>query len=304
MENREQGFDQKSLFEGLFKTATDMMLSASQLYTGSMDSSSKSSENFADLNLMELFNSMAKTGEAVFSAWRDNNSAYEALNELNKLSEATLKMARSGMENYFSMQQEILKGLGQAGDSIESLQIDASKDNPFRAFLTDYESFFSKYLNMPKLGLLRNYEEKRDKAVDKYNFMLASVGEVFYLLYMPLARSIQLLQKKFEEMSNNGELPENPKDYYKMWINILEGDYMKLLQSEEFLNTAHRALNAFEDFNYEAQNLSSDILEYLPVPSQREFDELAYENYQMKKQIKKLSKKVDNLQSEQGRVDS
>ena len=295
----QQGFEDGSFFAGWFKTASDLMLSASQFWFSGNASESSSSENIENFNIQEFFASLAQAGQTVFNSWKDNESAQEAINDLNKLSEAILTMARSGMNNHFKMQQDFLNGLGNAGESFENFHINNIPDNPFNAFLQDYEKFFSKYLNMPKLGLLRYYEEKRDKAIDKYNLMLASVGEFFYLLYIPLAKSITVMQKQFDEMSKNGQLSDNPKDYYKRWIKILEGDYLSLFRTQEFLKTAHRALNTFEDFNFELQNLSNDILQYTPLPSQREMDDLAQENYKMKKQMRGLMKRIENLESEQ-----
>ena len=54
--------------------------------------------------------------------------------------------------------------------------------------------------------------------------------------------------------------PEDFKDYYKAWLKILEGDYMTLFQSAEFIQTLTHTLPALEDFTTASGELLSEAM--------------------------------------------
>ena len=92
--------------------------------------------------------------------------------------------------------------------------------------------------------------------------------------------------EKFQELSKEGDLSENFKDHYNMWIKILEGHYMTLFQSPEYTRTLSKALNSAEDFILARQELLDDALKTFHIPTEKDMDELYKELYLLKKKVK------------------
>ena len=113
------------------------------------------------------------------------------------------------------------------------------------------------------------------------------------MLYLPVTKSFSVIQEKLGELSEAGELPEDPQKYYQMWIKILEGHYMTLFQSNEYIETLAKTLDALAEFSAAKNDLLQDMLDALPVSTQKDMDDLYKEIYLMKKRIKILEKKLD-----------
>ncbi len=118
----------------------------------------------------------------------------------------------------------------------------------------------------------------------------AAIAEFLQLLFLPMEKSIQAMQEKIAEMADEGLLPENPKVYYQMWIKILEGHYMTLLKSPEYTTKMDNTLGAFDNFIASKNEILQDFLQTLPVPTDKDMDELYQEIYQLKKRMREHEK--------------
>jgi polyhydroxyalkanoate synthesis regulator phasin len=106
-----------------------------------------------------------------------------------------------------------------------------------------------------------------------------------------MEKSFQVLQEKLTELADEGELPEDSKKYYQMWIKILEGHYMTLFQSSEYTQALNKTLDSLSEFSVAKKEILQDFMNMLPVPTHKEMDELYKEIYLLKKRIKELEKK-------------
>ncbi len=93
-------------------------------------------------------------------------------------------------------------------------------------------------------------------------------------------------------MADVGTLPEDSKTYYQMWVKILEGLYMKLFQSREYINALGQTLDSMSEFTMARNEVVEDMMASLPIPKQKDVDELYHEIYRMKKRIKALEKTI------------
>ena len=93
-------------------------------------------------------------------------------------------------------------------------------------------------------------------------------------------------------MAGRKSFPEDFKEYYKRWLKILEGHYMTLFQSAEYIRTLTHTLHALEDFTLAKQELQSEAMAALGLPTRREMDDLYREIYLLKKSMKGLAQKI------------
>ena len=71
---------------------------------------------------------------------------------------------------------------------------------------------------------------------------------------------------------------------------------MTLFQSAEYIRTLTHTLHALEDFTMAKQELLSEAMAALGLPTRREMDDLYREIYLLKKSMKAMAKKLDRTE--------
>jgi class III poly(R)-hydroxyalkanoic acid synthase PhaE subunit len=235
--------------------------------------------------------------EAVLKTWQRLSSvatepgAMEAFSHLTRtLPDILQKMVRASWQGWFHLQQQWLERAGRIGQSTQAYSFAHVEDETFRAWTEIYEKEFRQFLHIPQLGLTRFYQEKYYQALDQFNRFQAAFAEYMYLFYLPMDKSFKVLQDEVAKMAEEGKLPDDFNTYYKLWIKILEGHYMNLFKSPEYIQVMGKALDTFEQFVQARNSITQDVLKALAVPTQNEIDDLYKEIYHLKKKIRKLEK--------------
>jgi len=216
----------------------------------------------------------------------------EAVSNLGHvMPDVLLKMVRATWQGVFNLQQQWIEKAGRIGQSTQAYSFENLDEEVFRAWTDVYEKEFRQFFYTPQLGLTRTYQEKFNQAADKFNRLQAVFGEFMTIFYMPIEKSFKVLQDKVAKMAETGELPEDYNAYYRLFIKILEGRYMTLYKSPEYLSVMGKTLTALEEFLMARETITQDVLKGLAVPTQKDLDELYREIYILKKKIRKIEKK-------------
>ncbi|MDI7261694.1 MAG: poly(R)-hydroxyalkanoic acid synthase subunit PhaE [Thermodesulfobacteriota bacterium] len=243
----------------------------------------------------ELWQSTLKMWQSMFSTLSEPGTTDTLFKGINMLPEIVLRMAKTGWDGYFYLQQQWLERVGKIGKHTEAYKFEDLDQNVFKAWTEIYEKEFKQFLTVPQLGLTRYYQERMGVAIDKFNLFQAKMAEFFRLLYLPVEKSFRIMQEKIGELTREGKLPENQKEYYLMWLKILEGHYMTLFKSPEYTRILSNTLNVMEEFLMARQIMLQDIIQTLPVPSNKDMDDLYKELYLLKKKVKEIEKKLDKV---------
>lgn len=182
--------------------------------------------------------------------------------------------------------------MSSLGESTEAYKFEDIDENIFRMWTDIYEKEFRQFLHVPQLGLLRTYQEKASEAVDKYALFQSSLSEFLRLLGMPFYRSMQVMQEKMTEMAEQGTLPDDTKEYYNLWIKVLEGHFMTLFQNPEYVDTLGRTINNLAEFVEARDEALETIIGMLPVAKKSDVDELSRDLYELKKRLRRLERKL------------
>jgi len=170
----------------------------------------------------------------------------EVMNSLMKgtgaMPEILLKLEQSAFSGLLQLQQKWIERAGRLGKSSEAFKFEDLDENAFRAWSDIYEKEIQRFLNIPQLGLARFHQEKMNRDLDKYTIFQSTLGEFLRLLYLPVTHSLTAMQEKMGEMMESEALPEDAKAYYRMWIKLLEGHYMTLFQSPEYIQMLGKTL--------------------------------------------------------------
>lgn len=235
-----------------------------------------------NLNLLKSFSRMMTEPE----------SASAAVNSVSALPEIIMKITQSAFEAAMRTQIHLIEKADRIGKRAEAYNFDNLDQQVFKALTEIYEQELRQYLKIPPLGLTRFYQERFNDMLDKHNVFQTTLAEFLSILYLPMEKSFQVLQDKLREMAEQGHLPGNTKETYGMWIKILEGHFMNLFQSSEYIDALHRTLNNLEDFLIARESAMQDFLQTMPVVTKKDMDDLYKEFHLLKKRIRELEKEA------------
>jgi class III poly(R)-hydroxyalkanoic acid synthase PhaE subunit len=235
------------------------------------------------------------TSMKMWQALSKSMTSPAALETLQAATEATPDMlqgfTRTCLNNYMAFQTQMLDWFTKTGRPVTPGDFQQLDKELLHRWTDTYEKEFSQYLNIPQIGLGRFYQEKALQAVDKSNTFQAAVTEFLHLLYLPIEKSFKIMQQKISEMTDKGELEEDPKVYYRLWIQELEKCYMELFKQPEFPDALGKTIEALNNFHRARQAVINDLLRSLCVPTQDDLDELYKEIHMLKKDLRETKKK-------------
>jgi polyhydroxyalkanoate synthase subunit PhaE len=204
--------------------------------------------------------------------------------------EMMLKLSQTSMDGMADWHQSLLQRFSRLGESVEAYQFQDIDENLGRLWTDIYEKEFHQFFQLPQLGLMRQYQERVNQASDKYHLFQSKLSEYLNMLSIPFSRAAQAMQEKVRQMMEAGELPDDTKVYYNMWIKILEGHFMTLFQTPEYVTSLGCTLNALADFTAARDAVIEDALSILPVARQTDLDDVSRELFALKKRLAKLEK--------------
>jgi class III poly(R)-hydroxyalkanoic acid synthase PhaE subunit len=162
-----------------------------------------------------------------------------------------------------------------------------------KAFYDSQGEDFRKILNVPQLGLNRYYQERQNKAIEKASEFQSALTEFLQLLMIPMEKSYYGVQEEIAKLEKEGKAAiKDSRALYQLWVLKLEDHYMALLRSDDYMNTLRQTLNSLHDFRAARAEFFMDQLQNLPIPTNRDMDELYKDLHILKKRVKELERKV------------
>ncbi len=284
-----------SMLEAWLKTSSDFWGSAVKMMAAASDVPGVFKPPFygATGRAQESWEASMKTWRAIAPVMGEPGALEGMIKGIGSMPELLVKLMKPAWDGFLQLQQEYMNRAGRIGKSTTAFKFENLDRDVFKVWTEVYEKEFRQFLRLPQLGLLRVYQEHLSEAADRLNVFEASMAEFLSLVYLPVEKSLKVMQEKLAEMADSGQLPQRSADYYKMWLKTLEGHYMTLFKSPEYNRTVARTLDTMGEFLVAKQRILQDMLQLLPVPTQREMDELYKELYVLKKRIKELEKKLE-----------
>ncbi len=204
--------------------------------------------------------------------------------------------AKESFENLLEFQGNLIQSFARASEHTQPYNPDDFDHSAFKSFRELYKNEWQKYLHIPKIGLPRELHEQLADLIDKSNIFYSYLGELFYLFGRPFEKSNQAMQQKITAMLEDGEVENDPTKIYNEWIKILEGNFMQLLQSQEYtvlLNEIIRSLAAYKAVKSDVINV---FLKEFQIPTNKDMDEVYKDLYLTKKKLKELTVRLEKLE--------
>jgi polyhydroxyalkanoate synthase subunit PhaE len=291
-ENESKKSDMDATMQEWMKASTDLWTSMLKAVPTSASTFAAPDGGGIKNRYTESLEATLKRMQSASSALNDPQMADAILKGLNTLPEFFLKISKAGWEASARLQKKVAEKAGKIGQKTEAYQFENLDQGVFKAWREIYEEEFSQYFQIPQLGLARYYQERLNHLLDQSNILNASLSEFLYLLYLPMEKSMKVFQDKIEDLSKEGNVPDKAKDYYNLWVKILEGHYMNLFKSPEYLVSFREMLSQAENYVTAKNEVLQDILQSLPVPTNRDMDNIYKDLYLLKKRVKVLEKEL------------
>ena len=290
-------FDMTGFFESWMKSVTGMW---SQTDDGKHATQTHPAEDAAKAEQPphKARQDLAKTlknWKAMASAMGTPESVQALMKGSGAMPDIMLKLTQTSMDSYMELQQSLIRQLSRMGESVQAYRFEEMDESIFRIWTDIYEREFRQFFKVPQLGLMREYQEKAYEAADTYNLFQAHLAEFLRLLSLPFGHALQVMQEEVVKHAEEGDLPEDARAYYQMWVKVLEGHFMTLFQTPEYVEALARTINTLADYAAARDAALEDMIGVLPVARKSEVDDMAREFYEMKKRLKRLEKKVDQL---------
>ena len=235
-------------------------------------------------------NEAFKAWQTIVSSMATPESMASFIKGTGALPEIAARFSQSIMSSLSEMQNKMGQRMHRMGESMESYHFEKNDENIFHFFTEMYEKEFRKYYHIPQLGLSREYQERINHMADSFNLFQTHHAEFLRLLYLPFQRSVWVMQEKIADLAEKGRLPDDSREYYRMWIKVLEGHFMLLFQTREYTETMAKTISSLSKFSEAKNAVLEDMIKGLPVVRKSEMEELAREVYELKKHIRRLEK--------------
>ncbi|SDO37651.1 poly(R)-hydroxyalkanoic acid synthase subunit PhaE [Desulforhopalus singaporensis] len=208
--------------------------------------------------------------------------------------DALMHAATDSFENLTSFHNQLLQVFAKINKH-STYNFDDLDHGSFESFRELYRTEIQKYLQIPKIGLPREYQERISRFVDRSSLFNSHLAELLYLFAIPLEKANRTMQDKINEMIERGELSEDLQEGYKEWVKILEGYYMELLKSSEYTHALNDTIQSLAMYKEAKDDVAAVMLKELQIPTNKEMDEVYKDLYQMKKTVNALRTEVIEL---------
>jgi polyhydroxyalkanoate synthesis regulator phasin len=241
---------------------------------------------------VESWEAAMKTWQSLSSAMSEQETADAVFKGMGTLPEVFMKIAEATWDACFEMQKKNIERAGKIGQRVEAYQFDSVDQDMFKTLKEIYEQELSKFFHTPQLGLTRSYQERFNQFLDKLNVMHVVSMEFLSVLYLPFEKSFKVVQQQLDDLAREGKLPKETREYYNMFIKVLEGHYMTLFKSPEYNKTLSALFDHLSEFIISKNEVLQDALQALPVPTYKEMDELYKDLHLLKKRVKYLESQL------------
>ncbi len=286
---------------GMESMLNTWMTSMAELWTGvpnmwfqplAEDASDGPDKNGPLKGIMSTMNKAMENWQAVSKAMATAESLKAFLKGAGTMPEFLAQMSQTSIGSFVELQQKMVERASRIGETVEAYSFENLDENIFHVWTDIYEREFRRFFQIPQLGLMREYQERINLVSDKYNLFQSNFSEFLRLLALPFNRSLEVMQEKIGSMAEEGQLREDSQFYYDMWVKTLEGHYMSLFQTPEYMQTLSKTIGSLAKFSAARNAVIEDLMGSLPIAKQSEMDDVAKEVYHLKKRIRQLEKRL------------
>jgi len=293
-EEKDKSMPQDALLESWIKASTDFWKSTASAWPAAFEgpppASGSAGKEEGDAGVGDPMKMFSEIWQALFSLI--NKPVTGEFHPVSSLPEWMLKASQPLWSGYLLLQKQWMAG-EEKDSSGEFKRFESLAQKITKICFDMYEKEFGQILNMPQLGLTRVYQERVNQTIEKFTQFQRALTEFIQLLLIPMEKAYNTVQEEIKNVEKKGkEVFRDSKTYYQFWIKIMEENYMVLLKSDEYTEKLGETMKALHDYKIIRMQFLMDVLQDLPIPTNKDMDELYKDLYLLKKRVKELEKKV------------
>jgi len=261
---------------------------------------SKDNASSGGRSMFEAWTSGMKSLETLQSAFTMPDALEAAFKSIQPSPESVLKMAETGWKSMQEFMGDRQKA-GEPGKHPETLVFPNLYQDALSSWSDLYDNEFRKFLNIPQLGLTRFHQEKINRSLDAFVRFQNAMSEFLLLLYKPIETSGNELRQEITSRVENGDSPKEPREYYGIWVKILEKKYMALFKTPDYLQSLGKTMRVMDEYHAARKDVIDSLLQTFSIPTTKDMDDVYQDMYLLKKRVQKLEKMVGDLKGKQKR---
>jgi hypothetical protein len=170
--------------------------------------------------------------------------------------------------------------------------------NIFAPWLKAFEASLGHVGKIPAVGPSREKTEKMMKGfplfINLYSVWIDSISDFTYLSLEAMKR----MNNKTAFMGNQIS-PDKYKEIYNNWIEIYSDTFKEFLRSGHFARDMGKFTSGLiEAGKYNREMFEENFLKPMNLPTSTDIDEINRELYSLKKTVKELNRKINELSQE------
>lgn len=169
----------------------------------------------------------------------------------------------------------------------------------FDMWMKNYSSTFGKLAQIPTIGPIREKQEKMMKSFPLYANLCTTWIDSninFQCVF------IEAMRRTYEKTINDIKIdkdsisPETYKEFYKTWIDTYSETFKDFMKSGHFLSDMNKIVSHFMDLQkYNREMIEENFLRPSNLPTKTDIDDINKELYLLKKTVKDLNNKIEEL---------
>ena len=293
-ENQQEKIEKMFPFAEWIKSSTDLWTSLMKVTPAATDMlTDLPTKKTTQSRSLESMESALKMWQSLSSALSEPAIADATLKGFHSLPDVFLKVAQASWGICFQIQKSHIEKAGKISQQVDAYHFENVDQDLFKSLKEIYEKEIRQFYYVPQLGLTRSYQERFSLFMDRLNLLEATSAEFLSLIYLPFEQSFKVMQLELEKLTKEGKVPKETKEYYNLWVKILEGHFMTLFKSPEFNQTLADVFNKLSEFIVAKNEVLQDVLQILPVPTYKEIDELYKDLHILKKKVRDLERQLN-----------
>lgn len=160
---------------------------------------------------------------------------------------------------------------------------------------TDRELAFERLAEIPRIGMNREQTAKLFNAFDAFVDMQKAVARYRTKLSQTMGVAVERTMESLAETAKEGKSINSVRELNRLWLDMADQVFSETYMSEEYAEMQKAVSATSLKYQIEQQKITEMVLEALHIPTRSELDDTYRTIYELRKQVKALTKKVDTL---------
>lgn len=168
----------------------------------------------------------------------------------------------------------------------------------FDMWMKNYEAVVGRISEIPAMGPTREKSEKMMKGYPVFFNLYSTWMDTMSDFQAISMEAMKRMDEKASKLESK-EIQKTPKELYNIWIEAYSETFKEFLRSGQFASDIGKFMSSFlEAQKYNREMLEEHYLKPSNLPTKTDIDELNKELYSLRKQLKELTNKVNEISGE------